>query len=538
MKLANLSMRTKILAQFLLVISAFVMLIFFGILPSLRQVIYQEKQAQIQNLVQSVLSLLDEYYAREQKGEFSRAEAQKRALTRIKQLRYGPEGKDYFWINDFGPTMVMHPFRPDLDGQNLNDFKDPQGKFLFVEFAKACREKGEGFVDYVWQWKDDKTRLAPKTSYVKAFAPWGWIVGTGIYINDVNEHVARLRNSLLLLIVPAILVLLGLLYIPMRELNRLWKLAGGLAEGSSEVKNAAQQVAGVSQNLAQGASEQAAALQETSSSLEEMSSMTRANADNAKEADSLMTETARIVEAANRAMGDLIRSMREVSTASEETAKIIKTIDEIAFQTNLLALNAAVEAARAGEAGAGFAVVADEVRSLAMRAAEAAKNTASLIEGTVGKVKEGTDLVDKTGEAFNQVANSTGKVKELVAEIAAASGEQAQGVDQVNKTVAEMNKVTQQTAANAEESASASEQLNAQAEQMKEFVNELTVIVGGNGARAGNSGRRNRLRLPQAEKPKVLHRPGPDKKLLAHQQGKPVPPEQIFPLNEEDFKDF
>ncbi|MDI6852459.1 MAG: methyl-accepting chemotaxis protein [Deltaproteobacteria bacterium] len=538
MRFANLSMRTKILAQFLLVISCFVALIFFGILPSLKQVIYQEKQAQIQSLVQSVMSLLDEYYAREQKGEFPRAEAQKRALTRIKQLRYGPEGKDYFWINDFGPTMVMHPFRPDLDGKSLNDYKDPQGKFLFVEFAKACREKGEGFVDYVWQWKDDKTRLVPKTSYVKAFAPWGWIVGTGIYLNDMNEHVARLRNSLLLLIIPAVLVMLGLLYIPMRELNRLGKLAGGLAEGSSEVKNAAQQVAGVSQNLAQGASEQAAALQETSSSLEEMSSMTRANADNAKEADSLMMETARIVEAANSAMGDLIRSMKEVSLASEETAKIIKTIDEIAFQTNLLALNAAVEAARAGEAGAGFAVVADEVRSLAMRAAEAAKNTASLIEGTVGKVKEGTDLVDKTGEAFHQVASSTGKVKELVAEIAAASAEQAQGVDQVNKAVAEMNKVTQQTAANAEESASASQQLNAQAEQMKAFVNELSAIVGGNGARNGHTGRAERLKLLRAGKQKELHRPGPDKKLLSHQQPMPKTPEQVFPLNEEDFKDF
>jgi signal transduction histidine kinase len=119
-----------------------------------------------------------------------------RALTRLKGLRYGPEGKDYFWINDFGPKMVMHPFRPDLDGKDLSDFKDPQGKPLFVEFVKVCRDQGLGFVEYMWQWNDDQTRIVPKISYVQAFAPWGWIIGTGMYINDVGEELAGIRNSL------------------------------------------------------------------------------------------------------------------------------------------------------------------------------------------------------------------------------------------------------------------------------------------------------------------------------------------------------
>ncbi len=175
--------------------------------------------------------------------------------------------------------------------------------------------------------------------------------------------------------------------------------------------------------------------------------------------------------------------MQEISKASEETSKIIKTIDEIAFQTNLLALNAAVEAARAGEAGAGFAVVADEVRNLAMRAAEAAKNTAALIEGTVKKVSDGTSLVKTTSDAFKEVAGSAAKVGELVGEIAAASTEQAQGIEQVNIAVTEMDKVTQQNAATAEESASASEELNAQAEEMKSFVADLAAMVGGNSSR-------------------------------------------------------
>jgi methyl-accepting chemotaxis protein len=257
------------------------------------------------------------------------------------------------------------------------------------------------------------------------------------------------------------------------------RIIEGLGVGSEQVASACSQVASSSQALAEGASEQAASIEETSSSLEEMSSMTRQNADNASQANALMESANSVIDEAYGAMKELTRSMDEIAKSSEETSKIVKTIDEIAFQTNLLALNAAVEAARAGESGAGFAVVADEVRNLALRAAQASKTTAGLIEGTVRRVKVGSELAKKANGVFDEVANSAAKVGDLVAEIAAASSEQAQGIEQVNKAVSEMDKVVQQNASGAEESASASEEMNAQAEQMKNYVRELVLLITG-----------------------------------------------------------
>jgi methyl-accepting chemotaxis protein len=257
------------------------------------------------------------------------------------------------------------------------------------------------------------------------------------------------------------------------------KAAHELNDAAQQLASASSEVSGASQSLAEGASEQAAAVEETSSSLEEMSSMTKQNAGNAEHANKLMTETKHVVDRAKGSMTKLTLSMTEISKASEDTSKIIKTIDEIAFQTNLLALNAAVEAARAGEAGAGFAVVAEEVRNLAIRAAEAAKSTSGLIEGTVKKISEGSELVNTTNGDFLAVAQSAAKVAELVAEISAASSEQSTGIDQISQAVSEMDKVVQESAANAEETASAAEEMNAQAEQVKHIANSLLAVVGG-----------------------------------------------------------
>jgi methyl-accepting chemotaxis protein len=270
-----------------------------------------------------------------------------------------------------------------------------------------------------------------------------------------------------------------------RPVNRI---IAGLTEGAEQVSSASGQVSAASQSLAEGATEQAAGLEETSSSLEEMSSMTKQNADNAQQANVLAADAKKAAGTGAESMRRMNAAILEIQKSSDETAKIIKVIDEIAFQTNLLALNAAVEAARAGEAGKGFAVVAEEVRNLAMRSAEAAKNTARMIEESVKNSKNGVDIATEVSKVLEEIVGSVGKTTDLVSEIAAASQEQAQGIDQVNTAVAQMDKVTQQNAANAEESASASEELSAQAESMKEVVNQLVALVGGAGANAARSG--------------------------------------------------
>jgi methyl-accepting chemotaxis protein len=252
----------------------------------------------------------------------------------------------------------------------------------------------------------------------------------------------------------------------------------GLNNGADQVTAASTDVATSSQSLAEGASEQAAAIQETSASLEELSSMTRRNADNAAQTRVMMKEAKEVVEKASSELNQMIIAVEDIAKTSEQIEKIIKTIDEIAFQTNLLALNAAVEAARAGEAGAGFSVVAEEVRNLAIRAAEAAKSTNTLIENSIKSVKRGSELTSSTQDAFTANKDISMKIANLIDEIDTASQEQAKGIEQINKAVVEMDTVIQRNASSAQEAAAASEELNAQAVETKTHVQNLMAVIG------------------------------------------------------------
>jgi methyl-accepting chemotaxis protein len=361
-------------------------------------------------------------------------------------------------------------------------------------------------------------------------------------------NLAQILNGLGLLLIAVVMAVVWYLFYG-KVITPITRAAEGLSDGSDQVASASGEVAAASQSLAEGSSRQASALQETSASIEELASMTSQNADNANQANALMAETGRVVNEANQSMRDLTGAMKEITRGSEDMAKIIKTIDEIAFQTNLLALNAAVEAARAGEAGAGFAVVADEVRNLAMRSAESAKNTANLIDDSIKKIKNGSAIVGRTNDAFDRVLSGAKKVGDLVNEIAAASNEQAQGISQISKAVSEMDTVVQQNAANAEESAAASEELNAQAMGMKELVSELTVLVtmksAGGGLTARTSGTASRVRgksvIPASRS--LAHSPkkAPRGKMAGNagaSGARIVNPEQVIPMNDDEFKDF
>ena len=362
------------------------------------------------------------------------------------------------------------------------------------------------------------------------------------------KSVVNGRTSLLLILGLVIFITIFICgfymnYVSVSIVGRIKQIGEGLSVGAQQIVSASSQISSASQSLAEGASEQAASLEETSSSMEEMSSMTKQNADNANQAKAMMGDAKNIVEKVSGHMDEMSKAILEITKSSEETSKIIKTIDEIAFQTNLLALNAAVEAARAGEAGAGFAVVADEVRNLAMRAAEAAKSTNNLIENTIKAVKNGNELTKKTQEAFKENITISGKIGQLIDEIATASIEQAHGISQVGIAINEMNGVTQQTAATAEESASASEELNAQAEQMKSYVAELSAVVGGSSTAEPifQSGRTAHKQTPDVTKQgkalKLIAAPVKQEK-VTFTRAKAVNPEKVIPMKEGKFKDI
>jgi methyl-accepting chemotaxis protein len=389
--------------------------------------------------------------------------------------------------------------------------KEAEALAIFKAEGKTSREAAQAEIDWFF---DRKVDLAKESS-------------------ESNSKIANAAFvTMLTLACAGIGLSLGLGFLLSTSVSRsLNNAVESLSDGAAQVSSASEQLSASSQMLAEGSSEQAASLEETASAMEEMSAMTNRNTESAGEAKALSDRAGGAVEKANASMTTLVGRMGEISSKGEEIGKIIKTIDEIAFQTNLLALNAAVEAARAGEAGAGFAVVADEVRNLAQRAAGAAKNTSELIEGTIRQIKDGTDLVQKTSDDFQEVVTSVIKVTELSGEVAAASVEQARGISEVSSAVTQMDKVTQSNAASAEEISSAAEEMSAQAMSMQDIVRTIEALVRGGNAMTPSYGGPAMSGLAPASKKKGLS--ASKRRVAALSRA-----EKVIPLESDDMGAF
>ena len=466
----------------------------------------QQRQAQVRNAVETASGVLAWAQQQEAEGKMPREQAQALAQATIGKMRYGDN--EYFWINDLQGTMLMHPIKPELKGKPGDTIRDPNGLLVTMEAANIGRSSaGKGFFSYLWA-KPGKDQPVGKITYVQGFQPWGWVVASGLYIDDLrDEFQSNLGKAAAA--IGAVLLLLGAIawFIAtsiVRAVGNAVKVLDAMAHGDlsspvqaggndeiglllqsvasmqaqfgtvvAQVREGSESVATASEQIAQGNNDlsartesQASALQETAASMEQLNSTVRQNAENARQANQLAVSASSVATQGGEVVADVVRTMKEINDSSSKIADIIGVIDSIAFQTNILALNAAVEAARAGEQGRGFAVVASEVRNLAGRSAEAAREIKSLIGASVERVEAGTALVDRAGQTMAEVVSSIRRVTDIMGEISAASSEQSQGVAQVGEAVTQMDQATQQNAALVEEMAAAAASLNTQAQEL------------------------------------------------------------------------
>jgi len=475
----------------------------------------EEKKLATQGIVESAHSVVSYYHKQATTGLMSEADARKSALAALGSVRYGSQ--DYVWVNDMRPTILMHPMKPELDGKDASDIKDPTGNALFMRFVEIVKRNGSGFADYQWP-KPGVDSPVPKVSYVKGFEPWGWVIGSGIYVDDVDAQFRANVLQALFWVGAAILSFgviaaalargitrrlrtavdlskkvaagdltsselnvtsmdeIGSLLVALQDMNHsLVKVVRQVREGSDVVASASSQIAAGNEDLSQRTEEQAASLEQTAASMEELTGTVKQNSDHAKDANQLANSASEVAAKAGVMVGKVVETMGSINESAKKMHDIISVIDGIAFQTNILALNAAVEAARAGEQGRGFAVVATEVRNLAQRSASAAKEIKDLIDSSVSQVSAGSDHVAEAGKTMQEVVSSIGRVTAIMGEISAASQEQTLGIEQVGKAITQMDAVTQQNAALVEEAASAAQSMREQAGNLVEIVSVFQI---------------------------------------------------------------
>ena len=476
-----------------------------------------ERKAGMANLVEAAQGVVNGYYALSQNGKMSEADAQREALARLATMRYGESG--YLFVMDSKPVVLMHPTLPQMTGKPVGDFKDPDGKLLYVAIVDAAKASGRGFAQYRGRLPHSETAV-PKVSYVVRFAPWDWNITSGVFIKDIDTvyYQTLLGHLAVVLVIGALISLAMVLIIrnvraslggepeqaarlaaniaqgdltqavavrphdktsmmaAMHEMqSRLQRTIGEIRSSAESIASATQQIAAGNGDLSQRTEQQAASLQETAASMEELTATVKQNADNARQASGLAHNASEIATRGNDVVSRVIDTMGEINESSRQIADIIGVIEGIAFQTNILALNAAVEAARAGEQGRGFAVVAGEVRSLAQRSGTAAKEIKQLIGASVERVHNGSTLVQQAGATMGEILQAVQRVTDIMGEIAAASEEQSGGISQVGRAVTQMDEVTQQNAALVEQAAAAAASLQDQARRLRDTVSAFRV---------------------------------------------------------------
>ena len=496
-----------------------VLVISAAFLYSERTLIYSERKDTVRQVVESAYGIIEHYGTLAAKGTLSEQEAKERALDSIKALRYN--GQEYFWINTLSskPTMIMHPIVPDLDGKDLSDKTDPSGKHLFIDMAALASKEGKGFVFYSWP-KPGSPKPVEKVSYVQGYKPWGWMIGSGVYVDTVDATIISrvIKFSIGTAVLGAILLLVGLsiarsvirqiggepeeaaditrhlaegdlsidielkkndkaslLYAIKNMRDSFANIVGQVRASSEVIATATTQIATGNLDLSTRTEEQASSLEETASSMEELTSTVRQNSDNADQANQLALAATDIANQGGAVVLDVVEKMHSIDESSKKMADIINVIDGIAFQTNILALNAAVEAARAGEQGRGFAVVATEVRNLAQRSASAAQEIRTLINDSTSKVEDGSQLAEQAGNTMQKVVDSIRNVQQIMQEITSASHEQSDGIEQVNRAITQMDNVTQQNAALVEEAAAAADALQTLSKNLVEAVSVFRI---------------------------------------------------------------
>ena len=477
-----------------------------------------DRQAATRQHVEVAHGVLAWAHGKERRGELTREQAQALARETVASLRY--DGNEYFWINDMHPRVVMHPLRPELDGQDVTATKDPNGKALFVAFVDTVRRDGAGFVDYQWPREKGGTPV-DKLSYVKGFEPWGWVIGSGIWVDDLRAA-ARQRLAWVAGVVLLSMGLAGYLFLSfyrvieggLKETRRhlramtegdltmsptpwgrdeaaqlmmdlramqaaLRRMVQRVRHSSDEIVHSSSEIASGALDLSARTEQAAASLEQSASAMEQISATVRQTADHTAEASTVARHNAEVAAEGGRTMQQVMQTMEAIRGSSARIGEIIGTIDGIAFQTNILALNAAVEAARAGEQGRGFAVVAGEVRSLAQRSAAAAREIKALIGQSVAQVEAGSDVVRRAGATIDDIVQSSGRVDALLGDVATGAREQSGGIGQIGEAVQELDRMTQQNAALVEQTAAAAAAMQDQARTLADEVARFRLPAGG-----------------------------------------------------------